>query len=105
DGLDLALDQAHSVGQVILAGAVAVLELEQGRPELAPAEAIDARVDLADAAFFLEGVPLLDDLAKEPVAAADDPAVAGRIPEGCGQDRDGGARLPVRLEQPRDGLF
>src|SRR5436853_316702 len=83
----------------VLAGPISVLELEQGRPELAPAEAVDARVDLADATFFLGGVLLLHDLAKEPVAAADDAAIAGRVPEGCGQDRDGGARLPVGFEQ------
>src|SRR5919201_3086034 len=52
DSVHLALDEPDDVRQVILAGAVLVLELRQRRPELAARKAIDPRVDFANLALL-----------------------------------------------------
>ena len=92
---DLPLDQPDDVGQVVLARPVLVFELQQGRPELAATEDIDAGVDLRDRPLFIGGVFFLDDVPEHAIAPTDDTAVAVRIFKRRRQQRDGRARLAV----------
>src|SRR5919198_4128523 len=91
DSMHLALDEPDDVRQVILAGAVLVLELRQRRPELAARKAIDPRVDLANLALLEARIFFFNDFPEYAVSPTHDPAVTARIVESGRQDRHRGA--------------
>ena len=64
DGAAIIAEQLEHVGQVVLAAGVLVPDARERVEEVVGAEAVVARVDLADRALGVARVLLLDDLGK-----------------------------------------
>ena len=87
------------VGEVLLALGVVGAHPGQGVAQDVDVEGVDARVDLGDRPLAVGGVTVLDDALDASVGAAHDPAVARRVGEVRGDDRDDAARAVVRRGQ------
>jgi hypothetical protein len=96
----LADRQPDDVGQVVLALRVVVAQRRQPAPERRGRRGDEAGVDLADGAFLVRGVALLDDAQDVAVVVAHDAAVAARIVQVLGQHAEAAAG---RFDQTRQG--
>ncbi len=92
------------VGEVALALGVVGPDLPERLAQDGDVEGVDAGVDLGDGALLLGRVLLLDDADDPAVLVADDPAVAGRVPQARGDDGDGRPAGLVGLGQRDERL-
>ena len=96
------VEDRDRVGQVVLAERVVGRQPAQSRSQDAVPEAVDARRDLVDLALGVGGVRLVDDAGHTAVLVKDDPRVAVRLAEPCGEQRRSTLVRPMTLDERRE---
>ena len=97
------VEHLDDVREVVLALDVGRAQTSQGGREHAAPEAVDRGVDLVDGALLVGGVDVLDHPGHGVVPSSDHSSVARRITQDGSEQRGGGVRRPVLVDQLGQG--